>query len=86
MTRHATRHEPELAADLRKRVGEKIEAGRVAQGLKNRELAEAVGIDVRLLQKHKAGDNMPSDTNLIRYARALCKPVAWFFEAEKEAA
>jgi transcriptional regulator with XRE-family HTH domain len=83
MTRRETRQDGAVAttaADLRQRVGAKIEQRRVEQGLKNRQLADAVGIDVRLLQKHKAGDNMPSDENLLRYARALEVPVSWFFE------
>lgn len=86
MTRRNARHETTTAADLRHRVGAKIELRRVARNLKNRELADLVGIDVRLLQKHKAGDNMPSDENLLRYARALDVPVSWFFEDNDRAA
>lgn len=78
MTRQRTR-QPQ-AQDLRDRVGERI---RQAQGARrNRDLADAVGIDVRLLQKHKAGDNMPSTENLARYARVLDKPLSYFFGDE----
>lgn len=72
------------AAELRQRVGANISA---AQGTrKNREVADAVGIDVRLLQKHKAGDNMPGDETLLRYSRVLGRPVSWFFELHEEVA
>jgi transcriptional regulator with XRE-family HTH domain len=84
MTRHETRHGETSAQDLRQRVGSNIEIGRRAKKLTNRELAGLVDIDVRLLQKHKAGDNMPSDENLLRYARVLDRPVSWFFEQHGE--
>lgn len=81
MTRHGARHpEAQTGQDVRDLVGANIEIARVQAGLTNRVLAGEVGIDVRLLQKHKAGDSQPSAANLLKYARALRKPVGWFFE------
>jgi len=85
MTRRESRHtaaERQSASDLRKHVGSRINALRIRDGLTYRQLGALIDIDARLIQKHTAGDNMPGEENLLRYARAFNVPVAWFFQKE----
>lgn len=75
------------APALRKRLGDRIVEAQEEAGIETvEELARRVGLSLRLVQKHRAGDNAPSLANLGKYARVLGKPVAWFFEDEKAAA
>lgn len=79
MSRHETRHED--AQDVRELIGENIKLAQTEAGVETvEELARLVGISLRLVQKHRAGDNAPGHGNLLAYSRALKKPVAWFFE------
>lgn len=81
MARHETRQD--VAQDIREIVGNRIRLAQAAKGLTTEELAREVGISLRLVQKHRAGDNAPGFDNLAKYGRALDKPIGWFFgEAE----
>lgn len=82
MSRLSTR----LDASLRLTVARNIRAAQEELGLKNEELAREVGFGLRLVQKHRAGENAPTLENLARYGRALRKPVAYFFEVGGEKA
>lgn len=83
MARRGTRL-PET--DLRRTIGERLCEAQRERGLTNDALAREVGLGLRLVQKHRAGDNTPSLENLARYGRVLGKPVAWFFDTEEKAA
>lgn len=90
MARHRTRHTEAGgtadAQDLREIIGANITAGRTEKKVTVEELARAVGISLRLVQKHLAGDNAPGHENLLRYSRFFGKPVSWFFERHEKAA
>lgn len=45
-------------------------------------LAREVGISLRLVQKHRAGDNAPTIENLAKYGRVLHRDWRWFLAAE----
>lgn len=83
MTRQGTRRH--TAHDLRETIALNLRNAQAEAGLKNEQLARETGISLRLLQKHRAGDNTPDWDNLSRYAAVLNKPVAWFL-GEKAAA
>lgn len=89
MARHGTRHEeaPEVEPQaLRDVIAENIKAGQKARGLSTEDLAREVRLGLRLVQKHRAGDNAPSFENLARYAQVLDRPIGWFFERHLDAA
>lgn len=77
MARQQKRHLE--AAQLRKVIGGRITEAQANAGLTTEELAREVGLGLRLVQKHRAGDNAPTLENLARYARVLDRPVSWFF-------
>lgn len=83
MTRRDARHsEAATPNPVRLIVAARIREGQEAAGLNTEELARETGISLRLVQKHRAGDNGPSDESLHRYAHALKKPIAWFFSGD----
>lgn len=77
MTRQSTR---QAVAFPLVGVGPHIRAAQEEAGLKNRELAEALGVDARLIQKWKAGTVTPGLPNLVKLARIFECDVSWFFE------
>jgi transcriptional regulator with XRE-family HTH domain len=83
-----TRHEPRQAEasasaqDVRDVIGANIKLAQEQAGIKTvDELARRVEISLRLVQKHRAGDNAPGHEYLTRYARVLGRPMGWFFES-----
>lgn len=76
-TRQAVTPQPPVAA--------RIQQAQSEQNKTNGEVAEALGVSVRLYQKWKAGKVTPSYPNLVRLADFYGHPVSWFF-SEKEAA
>jgi transcriptional regulator with XRE-family HTH domain len=79
MTRRETRHDE---APVRMIIAARIREAQEDEGLKTEELAHLTGISLRLVQKHRAGDNAPGDASLRRYAAALKRPLAYFFTGE----
>lgn len=79
MTRRETRHS---AAPLRLIIAARIREAQAERDLKTEELAQRTGISLRLVQKHRAGDNAPGDDSLRRYAEVLNKPLSYFFTGE----
>lgn len=61
-------------------VGPHIRAAQDEAAMTNAELAAAVGVDPRLVQKWKAGTVMPGLPNLVKLARIFECDVSWFFE------
>jgi len=68
--------------DLRRTIGLRLCEAQRERGLTNDALAREVGLGLRLVQKHRAGDHAPTLENLARYGRVLGRPVAWFFGAD----
>lgn len=79
MTRHEQRHSE---APVRLIIAARIRQAQEEQGIKTEDLAQRTGIDLRLVQKHRAGDNAPGDSNLRRYADAFGKSLAFFFTGD----
>ncbi len=65
--------------------GPRIREAMEAHDLTSDDLARLVGVNVRLVQKWRAGSTIPSFTNLKRLEKVLGKPVSWFFSEEAEA-
>lgn len=60
-------------------LGERIKRARVATGLNQRELAEAVGVSAMAISKYERGENTPSSTVLLALAKALEVRTEYFF-------
>lgn len=83
MTRREARHDvaAEAPEDLSYVIAANLKAAQAERdGMTVEEFAALVGLSARLVQKHRAGGSPPSYPNLVRYSRALDKPVSWFFE------
>lgn len=61
-------------------VGPHIRAAQEEAEMTNAQLAAAVGVDPRLVQKWKAGTVIPGLPNLVKLARIFECDVSWFFE------
>lgn len=61
-------------------LADRIKEAQEASGLANADLARAVGVHLRLLQKWRAGTVTPSMENLAKLSRVLDRPLSWFFE------
>lgn len=55
-------------------------------GLKNEDLARALGVSVRLLQRWRSGRGEPSGANLAALTRVLGRDASWFFADPDEKA
>lgn len=70
----ATRkHDPKL----RKAVGERIRRTRLLRGMKQTELAEAVGVKPHSMWRYEEGENQPNPQKLDKIAEALGVPHRW---------
>lgn len=72
MSRQATRHLSAVFSDRLRQAQEE-------EGVKNDALAARTGISVRLIQKYRAADTLPKETNLLKLSKALDRPIGWFF-------
>lgn len=61
-------------------IGMKIHELRISMGLSRQQLAEKIGVTHQQLQKYEKGTNRISAGRLAAIAKALNKPVAFFFE------
>ncbi len=61
--------------------GSRLKRARLAAGLSQAQLAEKVGISVRLVRYYEAGAKAPLLDRLSDVARATGRDVGWFFEA-----
>jgi transcriptional regulator with XRE-family HTH domain len=77
MTRRETRHSE--TDPIKLIIAARIQEAQEELGLRTEDLAQQVGISLRLVQKHRAGDNAPGNANLRRYAAVLKKPLSYFF-------
>jgi transcriptional regulator with XRE-family HTH domain len=81
MTRLRTRHGE--AQTLAKLFGKRLCEAQEMRDMKTEPLARATGIGLRLVQKHRNGEHLPTQDNLFRYSRALDFPVPWFFQEDE---
>jgi transcriptional regulator with XRE-family HTH domain len=82
MSRQGRRHDESEEAPVKLIIAARIREAQAAKGLKTEDLATRAGISLRLVQKHRAGDNAPGDASLRRYANALGKPLSYFFTGD----
>lgn len=61
-------------------IGMKIHELRISMGLSRQQLAAKIGVTHQQLQKYEKGTNRISAGRLAAIAKALNKPVAFFFE------
>jgi transcriptional regulator with XRE-family HTH domain len=61
-------------------VGARIRARRKMLGVSQEALAHAIGVTFQQVQKYERGANRTSASMLVRIARALHTPAAWFFD------
>ena len=59
-------------------VGKRVKEARVACGMSQAELAEALGITFQQIQKYEKGSNRIAASRLMLLARVLDKPIEWF--------
>lgn len=63
-----------------RRVGLRLRAARLARGMSQQSLGEAVDISFQQLQKYERGQNRVSASVLYEFSRILGVPVGYFFE------
>lgn len=61
-------------------IGMKIHELRISMGLSRQQLADKIGVTHQQLQKYEKGTNRISAGRLAAIAKALNKPVSFFFE------
>ncbi len=61
-------------------VGRRMHQARLRAGLRQGELGDAIGVSFQAIQKYENGENRLSASRLLRAARALGRPVEFFFE------
>jgi transcriptional regulator with XRE-family HTH domain len=61
-------------------VGKQIKIARLEIGVSQTELGEAIGVTFQQIQKYEKGQNRVSVARLMMIARALCKPMEYFYE------
>jgi transcriptional regulator with XRE-family HTH domain len=71
---------PPKAKDIE--VGNRIRIARVAIGMSQEKLADALGLSFQQVQKYEKGVNRVAPSRLAVVAEATGKPVAWFFGEE----
>jgi len=62
-------------------IGHRIRAARLEAGLSQTALGQAVGITFQQIQKYERGTNRCAPGRLDQIAKALDRPVLWFFPA-----
>jgi len=65
-------------------VGERLKAARLAMGLSQADLGQAMRLSFQQIQKYERGTNRISASMLVRAANALGRPVADFFPGPGE--
>lgn len=65
-------------------IGNKIYALRLARGMSRQELAENIGVTHQQLQKYEKGINRIAVGRLILIAKALHKPIDYFYNGYEE--
>ena len=75
-------HSPKLGGPTTVLVGARIKAGRLEVGLSQGALADAAGVSFQQIQKYERGRIRVSAERLQRIAKALHKPITYFFSKE----
>lgn len=65
-------------------IGRRIKIARVAAGLEQQQLAEAVGVRRNTMSNWESGRTEPSASHFVRLARIVGQPLDWFAEGVAE--
>ena len=76
------KHDPELI----RLIGSRIQAARLARGMTQAELAEAIGIEPITLSRYETGSRGPSITTIALAADVLCVAVGDLVDRERNVA
>jgi transcriptional regulator with XRE-family HTH domain len=77
---------PRRATQVDARLGQMIRDRRLAIGLSQADLADAIQVTPHQLIKYERGDNRISASRLVECAKLLGVPVSWFFSWTQNAA
>ena len=69
-----------IGCTLWRRIGERIQARRIQQGLSSEKLAEELGVDLRDYDAYEAGEEQAPAWVLTQIAELLEVSVLWFFQ------
>ncbi len=75
----------EITTAIDTAIGERINELRIAIGLSRMQLADKIGVTHQQASKYLTGENRITGGRLVLIAKALNKPVAYFFEGIEEA-
>jgi transcriptional regulator with XRE-family HTH domain len=70
-----------VAHAIDKQVGSQVRARRLALGMSQSKLADAVGLTFQQIQKYEKGTNRVSASRLQQFSNILGVPVPFFFES-----
>jgi len=68
-----------------KHVGSRVRGRRMALGISQTKLANALGVSFQQVQKYEKGSNRISASKLLAISNLLERPVSYFFEGAEEA-
>src|SRR5689334_3838169 len=60
-------------------VGRRLREARLLAGLNQTQLGQAIGVTFQAVQKYETGSNRISASRLLRAAKALGRPISFFF-------
>jgi len=70
---------PKRITDIDRRIGPRIRRGRLAAGLSQTDIGEAIGVTFQMVQKLEKGNSRISAGNLAAIAQVIGKPVGWLY-------
>lgn len=76
---------PKSATETDRTIGGRIAALRVAQGLSQTDLGQAIGVSFQQVQKYEKGVNRVGAARLQQIASALDVPVTFFYDGDNKA-
>ena len=69
-----------MTDDTQQRIGARIRAARVQQGMTAADVAECLGVTYGQMWKYEVGKSMVSASTLTKIARVLSVPISFFFD------
>lgn len=79
------KHKPRSATPLDAEIGARVKLARKLMGLNQQQLGDAAGITFQQIQKYERGQNRISASRLLQIAKALNKPITYFYGDENVA-
>lgn len=79
-------HKPRSATPLDVEIGARVKLARKIAGWSQQQLGDVAGITFQQIQKYERGQNRISASRLVEIAKALNKPIAYFYGDENSIA